>query len=125
MIIGLQIFGILFSLVMIYFTYVYYKRNNYSKNSFILWTLIWIGFGIMVLFPKTIYGIMEVLQIQRTVDFFVISGFLFFAVILFYLWIVVKRNERKLENLVRNLAINEPNTNAAVHPKKQQKKVRK
>lgn len=102
---GLQIIGILFSIVMIYLTFVYYKRNNYSRNSFLLWSAVWIGFLVMVIFPEMIYGVMQELKIDRTVDFFVISGFLFFSVLIFYLWINVKKQERKLESLVREFAI--------------------
>jgi len=55
--------------------------------------------------PETIYGVMEVLQIQRTVDFFVIGGFLIFSVVLFHLYIITKENQKKVEELVRKIAI--------------------
>jgi len=59
----------------------------------------------MVMFPETIYGMMETLNIQRTVDFFVIGGFLFFSVIIFYLYVVVKQTQKKVEMVVRKVAL--------------------
>ena len=59
----------------------------------------------MVMFPETIYGVMETLSIQRTVDFFVIGAFLFFSVIIFYLYIVVKQTQKKVEMVVRKIAL--------------------
>ena len=59
----------------------------------------------MVMFPETIYGIMETLSIQRTVDFFVIGGFLFFSVIIFHLYVVVKQTQKKVEMVVRRVAL--------------------
>jgi len=63
MILGIQILGIVFSLIMIYLTFLYYKRKYYSKASLLLWTAVWLGALILVLFPQTIYGIMETLRI--------------------------------------------------------------
>ncbi len=59
----------------------------------------------MVMFPETMYSIMETLSIQRTVDFFVIGGFLFFSVIIFYLYIIVKQTQKKVEMIVRKVAL--------------------
>jgi len=59
----------------------------------------------MVMFPETIYGIMETLNIQRTVDFFVIGGFLFFSIMIFYLYVVVKQTQKKVEMVVRKVAL--------------------
>lgn len=105
MILGVQVLGIVFVLVMLYLTFLYYKRQHYSKSSLLLWLAVWLGALVLVIFPETVYGIMETLKIERTVDFFVISGFIFFSVIIFYLYNSVKQMERKMEKLVRKIAI--------------------
>lgn len=107
MIPGVQIIGVVFSLIMIYMTYVYYKRNNYSKNSMILWLTVWILVLLLVSIPETVYGIMQALQIERTADFFVLAGFTFFSVIIFYMYVVIKKTARKMEDFVRETAIEE------------------
>ena len=105
MIFGIQIIAILFVIVMIYLTFLYYKRSHYSRKSLFLWLVVWLGALVLVVFPASIYGIMETLKIERTVDFFVIAGFMFFTVIIFYLYNAVKQMQRKMEKLVREFAI--------------------
>lgn len=107
MIYGVQILGILFAFIMLYFTFLYYKRDSYGTRSLLLWFSVWVFFLVMVMFPTTVYGVMQTLQIKRTVDFFVIGGFLFFSVIIFHLYITVRNMQKKLETLVRRLALAE------------------
>ncbi|RMF06658.1 DUF2304 domain-containing protein [Candidatus Woesearchaeota archaeon] len=105
MIIGLQIVGMLFALVMVYLTFLHFKRGDYLTGDFVLWNVIWFSFLFIVLFPKTVYGVMETLRIERTVDFFVIGGFFVFALVIFHLYITNKRTERKVEELARSFAL--------------------
>ena len=92
MIFGVQILILLFGLVMIYFTFLYYKRANYEKFGLVFWMLIWIGFIFLGMFPQTVYGVMEALSIERTADFFYAGGILLFSVVLFYLYNITKKN---------------------------------
>jgi len=108
MIVGIQIVGVLFALIMMYLTFLYYKRNSYSGRSFTLWILIWAGFIIVTFFPQTLYGIMEGLSIHRTVDLLIIAGFMLFAVIIFYLYATIKSLEKKIETVVRRTAVSNP-----------------
>jgi len=105
MIYGLQMVGMLFALIMLYLTFLYYKRDSYGGRSFFIWFCVWLFFLFMVMFSTTIYGIMETLNIKRTVDFFVIGGFLFFSVIIFHLYVAVKNTQKKVEMVVRRVAL--------------------
>ncbi|MFC1723638.1 DUF2304 domain-containing protein [Nanoarchaeota archaeon] len=104
MFIGVRIIGLMFGFVMIYLTFLYYKRANYDKKGLIAWFVIWLGFLVILVLPQSVYGVMEVLQIERTADFFYISGFLFFSVILFHVYVLTKSNQKQLEVLVRKIA---------------------
>ena len=104
MLFGFQILGILFGLIMMYLTFLYYKRANYDKTGLIFWFLVWVGFTFLVAFPSITYGVMDVLEIERTADFFYVSGFLFFSLILFYVYNLTKKNQKQLETLVREIA---------------------
>jgi hypothetical protein len=121
MIFGVQILAIVFLALMMYFTFVNYKRKNYGFQSLILWMSVWLGAIILVSVPKTIYGIMQTLEIQRTADFFTLVGFAFFTAIIFYIYTLVKKNSYKMERLVRELAIKD----AELSEKKNQKKANK
>ena len=70
-----------------------------------MWMLVWVFFLFMVSFPTMMYGLMETLKIERTADFFVMAGFLFFALIIFYLFVTVKHIQKNVEKIVRKLAI--------------------
>ncbi len=124
MFVGIQFIGIFFGLIMIYLSYLYYKKKAYNFRSLVLWTIIWLAFISMVMAPESIYDIMQVLQIQRTADFFVMVGFLVYAVLIFYMYIIVKRNERKVENIIRAIAF-EHRTNARQKGKKAQNGTKK
>ena len=93
-----------FGLIMIYVTFLYYKRANYDKVGLVFWLLVWFGFIFLGMFPQTVYGIMEALAIERTADFFYAGGILLFSVVLFYLYNLTKKNQKQLELLVRKLA---------------------
>ncbi len=105
MIPGVQILGILFGLIMIYLTFLSFRKKDYDVKDFSLWILVWLFFLFITIFPKVVYGIMESLEIQRTVDFFVIGGFMFFTIIIFYLYKSVRKTEKRVETIVRKVAL--------------------
>jgi hypothetical protein len=110
MLFGVQILILLFGLVMIYFTFLYYKRANYDKMGLIVWFLVWLGFIFLGVFPQTVYGVMQLLAIERTADFFYAGGMLFFAVLMFYLYNITKKSQKQLETLVREIAFKRAET---------------
>lgn len=118
MLFGIQILGILFGLVMMYFTFLYYKRANYDRRGLVFWFVIWAGFIILAAFPSTVYGVMELLEIERTSDFFYISGFLLFSVVLFYLYNITKKNQKQVEAIVRKIAHKEADKKTAKKKRK-------
>lgn len=105
---GIQILGICFALGMIYITFLHYKRRNFSKNGLLFWSIIWIIVFLITAFPSTLYGLMDELNITRTMDMIILGSFLFFAVIIFQLYVTVQKLESKLELLVRKNAIRNP-----------------
>jgi len=122
MIQGIQILGIFFALIMLYLTFYNFKRKTLSKQSYALWTVVWVLTVLIALFPQTLYGVMEDLSIQRTVDFIALIGFAFFAVLIFYLHSKVNKMQEKLERLVRNMAMKEAKVSSSLPKKKVTKK---
>ena len=105
MILGIQIIGILFCLVMVYLTFLYYKRNEFGAGAFFGWILLWLGFGFVIIFPKIVDVFLKPLNIVRALDFFMVIGFLILFGVVFYLYTIVKRNNKKVEELVRKEAL--------------------
>jgi hypothetical protein len=57
------------------------------------------------LFPQLLDPVLNTLNISRTLDFFIIAGFLFLTFVVFYTYTIVRKNQRKVEEIVRNIAL--------------------
>src|SRR3989338_10337551 len=105
-ILGIQILGLLFSLVMLYFTFLHYKRKEYSVETFLFWIVLWIGFIFMVIFPTSLdFVIKDILKFGRRLDFFIIGGFIFLIALVYYNYITVKSIRIKVEKVIRKIAL--------------------
>ena len=105
-ILGIQILGLLFSLVMLYLTFLHYKRKEYSVETFLFWIVLWIGFIFMVIFPTSLdFVIKDILKFGRRLDFFIIGGFIFLIALVYYNYITVKSIRIKVEKVIRKIAL--------------------
>ena len=104
-ILGIQILGILFGFFMMYYTFLQYKRKEFTIKEYSFWFVFWAAFVILTLFPQVLDPVLETLNIARTLDFFIIIGFLFLIFVIFYTYTIVRKNQRKLEQIVRNMAL--------------------
>ena len=104
-ILGIQILGILFGFFMMYYTFLQYKRKDFTIKEYGFWFIFWGAFVIITLFPQLLDPILTTLSIARTLDFFIIAGFLFLIFIIFYTYTVVRKNQRKIEEIVRKVAL--------------------
>ncbi len=104
-ILGIQILGILFGLFMMYYTFLQHKRKEFTIKEYSFWFIFWGVFVIITLFPQILDPVLMTLNISRTLDLFIIAGFLFMIFVIFYTYIVVRKSQRKLEEVVRNIAL--------------------
>ena len=104
-ILGIQILGILFGFFMMYYTFLHYKRKDFTIREYSFWFIFWGIFVIVTLFPQMLDPVLETLNISRTLDFFIIAGFLFLIFIIFYTYTIVRKNQKKLEEVVRQIAL--------------------
>ena len=105
--IGVQIAAIIFVLWMSYFSYLHFRRKEFSLIEFSFWQLMWIGLAVVVIFPKSVDFILKKFSITRTFDLVVIVGIMILFGVTFRNYVLLRRTERKLEELVRQGAINE------------------
>lgn len=109
---GIQVFAAIFGLFMMYLTYFYFKRKDLNINDFILWMGVWLIFLWGILFPDNLDFLMNnVLGVISVIQLFTIFGFMFFSIVIFYLYKIVRKNQRKLEQLVKSIAIKEATEN--------------
>lgn len=102
---GIQIIGILFGIFMMYYTFLHYKRREFSIREYSFWLILWAVFIVVTLFPAILDPILKTLSIARTLDFFIIIGFLFLIGVTFYTYTIVRKNQKKLEEIVRSMAM--------------------
>jgi hypothetical protein len=105
MVLGIQIVGIVFMLIMLYMTFLFYKRNNYTRAAFIFWAAVWVVAALLVGFPDTFSRITQTLKFARITDLYVAMAIMFFGIITFLNYAKVQKQERKIEELVRATAI--------------------
>jgi|SRR3989344_5749536 len=106
-ILGIQILGILFGLFMLYFSFLQFKRKEFKLPEFVFWALLWIAFIVVTTIPEITSPIVKSLSFVRTLDFFIILGFMFLGGMGFYNYVILKKNQNKIETIVRELAIKE------------------
>ncbi len=109
MVLIIQVAGALFGLFLIYLTFLQYKRHEFKASEFLIWAVIWVLFIIVSLFPRILESIVESLKLQRIMDLFTITGFLFLVLLTFYNYFTLRKNNRKLEKIVREIALKEAN----------------
>lgn len=105
MITGMQVVGVIFVLVMSYFTYLYYKRKDYPRTDYIMWMLIWLTFLILVLFPYSTQIVLQPMGLAMNMHLYTIAGFMVAYAILFYQHDLLRKNEAKIGKLVREISI--------------------
>ncbi|MBI2139826.1 DUF2304 domain-containing protein [Candidatus Woesearchaeota archaeon] len=106
-ILGIQLLGILFGLFMLYYSFLHLKRKVITAKEFSLWLMLWLVFIVIALVPKVLDPIVKKLNLARTMDFFIILGFMFLFGASFYTYLLVRRNQKQIEEMVRKLALKE------------------
>lgn len=105
MALGIQIAGVLFGLFMIYYSFLNYKRREFTAKEIFFWSAVWAVFIVIALFPNILDPIVKFGGFLRALDLLIISGFLFLILAIFYTYTLTRRNQKKLEIAVRELAI--------------------
>ena len=105
--IGIQILTILFVLWMTYFSFLHFRRKEFSFWEFSFWQLIWIALAIIVLFPKTINFLLQTLNIARAFDLLTVGGIVILFGVTFRNYVLLRRSDKKIESLVRHIALQE------------------
>ncbi|MFH1181323.1 MAG: DUF2304 domain-containing protein [Candidatus Woesearchaeota archaeon] len=105
MVLSIQVFGLLFGVVIAYLAYTKYKRREFTLTETTFWVTTAVLFSTVAIFPGILDPIVESLSLARTMDLFIILGFMFLLISTFYIYGLVRVNQKKLEEIVRKIAI--------------------
>jgi len=109
MVLVIQIIGAVFGLFMFYLSFLYFKKKDFHLRDFLLWGVIWILFVSATLVPDTINKLTETFHIQGAMWFFTIVSIVFLTLVVFNVYRTVKKDHRKLQRVVRELALERAN----------------
>ena len=105
MVLGIQIAGILFGLFLCYYTFLYYKKKLFTQKELAFWILVWLSFVVFSLIPDLLEPLLKKIAFARVLAFFIVIGFMFILSILFYIYTIVRKNQKQIEEIVRQVAI--------------------
>ena len=105
MVLGIQVFGIVFGGFILYMSFLQWKKREFTINEWAFWSFFALLFGVISAFPDAINPLLPHLKLQRKLDLFIILGFMFLIFATFYSYRVVRKTQKGLEELVRQLAL--------------------
>lgn len=101
----LQILSVLFALAMVYWTWTSYRRRTIRLGELLLWLGVWAAFVLAVLLPQSVSVFVQRLRVNRVMDLFMILGFMLVWVVLFLNHLELRRMQKRVQDLVRELAL--------------------
>jgi hypothetical protein len=102
---GIQVFGLVFSAFILYVSFLFYKKKEFTLTEWGFWALFALVFAIISVFPELLDPIVSSLNLARTLDLFIILGFMFLIAATFYTYRVTRSTNKRMEELVRILAL--------------------
>lgn len=105
MITGVQIVGIIFGLLMAYFTFLHRKRREFSRTEAIAWLVLWAGLIVLMIIPNALNIFTERLGIVRAFDLFAVVGFIIILSLSYHNYVMIGKLKKKLEENVRGDAL--------------------
>jgi hypothetical protein len=107
MITGIQVLGILFALGIIYLSYLFYRKKDFSAADFAVWAFIGLAVLVPVLFSESLMFLVEPLTFYRLFDLLTAGGFIILFAVVFRMYGIARKNERSIDGIVRALALRE------------------
>lgn len=105
MVLGIQIGGTLFGLFMLYYSFLNYKKEQFTKKEFLFWATVWSVFAVIAVYPAVLSPFIIYFRFLRALDLLVITGFMFLGLISFYTYTITRKNQKQLETLVRQISM--------------------
>lgn len=107
MVSGIQIIGIIFGLVLAYFSFLHYKRGEFTIREFLGWEGLWVAFILVTVYPSKFLVYSTNLGATRAFDLFSLLGFTVVLTISFYTYVSLDRLRRQLEKAIRDAALSD------------------
>ncbi|PIR59069.1 MAG: hypothetical protein COU69_01620 [Candidatus Pacebacteria bacterium CG10_big_fil_rev_8_21_14_0_10_56_10] len=100
-----QVIAVLFALFMLYVVNIHRRRSRLSGVEVSFWYSTWFLFIVIALFPDLLLELSGILRFSRVFDLLVVVGMMVQTVLVISNYLVQKENRRKLEDVVRQIAL--------------------
>tara|TARA_Y100000031_G_C7961284_1_gene266095 strand:- start:59 stop:472 length:414 start_codon:yes stop_codon:yes gene_type:complete len=107
----IQLLGTIFGVAMLYITFIKFKRKEINKMEWLIWSSGWILIVFLAIIPSILDPIIRPLNFHRKLDFFVVIGFFVLLALGFYNYSNTKKTQRRMEILVRKIALSQGDEN--------------
>ena len=104
---GIQLVAAAVGAVMLWVTYTGFRRRELGGGEFAIWVAVWGGLIVVSLLGDRVRSVIVPLRVARLLDLVMVLAILFLAVLVLYLNRQVRRYDRRLAELVRQLAMEE------------------
>jgi hypothetical protein len=105
MVLGIQIAGFLFGLFFLYYSFINYKKKEFTAKEFAFWIAAWAAFIVIAIFPAVLDPIVEYGGFFRALDVLIVTGFLFLITAAFYTYTLTRKTQKQVESIVRAVAL--------------------
>lgn len=100
-----QILATCFALFMLYVVNIHRSKAALSRVEVSFWYSTWLVFIFIAMFPHLVSGLTGILNFSRVFDFLVVLAMMMLTSLVFSSYLTQKENSKKLEILVRKMAI--------------------
>ena len=101
----LQVSSIIFSILMLFYSYVYYKRHYFKIWGLIGWSFVFILLIAVTAMPETFAFFKDIFKVARLFDLVVVVGMFFLIVLTFLNFIHLQKIKNKLDRMVQKDAL--------------------
>jgi hypothetical protein len=106
-IIGIQLLVLMFSSLMLYNVYLYWKKNEIGTKGALVWIVIWGGLLFITLFPKQFEPFAKGMFFVRLFDLATFVALAIISYVMFRNHVRTNGLSKEVETLVRKLAVKE------------------
>lgn len=104
-IIGVQLLVFVFSFLMLYNVFLYWKKREIGTKGALVWVIIWGGLLFITFFPKLIEPLVNNLFFVRLFDLATFVALAIISYVMFQNHVRTNRLQKNVEILVRKMAV--------------------
>jgi len=95
---------------MAYYSFLHFKRKEFTKKEASFWLLLWPTLIIITFIPDVLKPFSRQVGFARLLDAYIIFGFLFLISTTLYMYTLIRKSQKNIEDIIRKIALNKAET---------------